>query len=54
MSTQSRRQSYVNSLSARFESLQHASRVKGDWIQFSNHRRPHEALNMKTPPRQSH
>jgi putative transposase len=33
----------------RFESLQHASRVIGDWIRFYNHRRPHQALNMKTP-----
>jgi len=33
----------------RFESLQHASRVLGDWIRFYNHRRPHQALKMKTP-----
>ena len=33
----------------RFESLQHASRLIGDWIHFYNHRRPHQALNMKTP-----
>lgn len=33
----------------RFETLQHASRVIGDWIRFYNHRRPHQALNMKTP-----
>lgn len=33
----------------RFETLQHASRVLGDWIQFHNHRRPHQALDMKTP-----
>jgi putative transposase len=33
----------------RFESLQHASRVIGDWIQFYNLRRPHQALGMKTP-----
>ena len=32
-----------------FESLQHASRVIADWIQFYNHRRPHQALGMKTP-----
>ncbi|WP_423600482.1 integrase core domain-containing protein [Roseateles sp. MS654] len=32
-----------------FESLQHASRLIGDWIHFYNHRRPHQALNMKTP-----
>ncbi|MEN1928112.1 integrase core domain-containing protein [Luteimonas sp. MJ250] len=33
----------------RFESQQHASRVIGDWSQFYNHRRPHQALGMKTP-----
>lgn len=33
----------------RFESLQHAMRVIGDWIQFYNDRRPHQALGMKTP-----
>ena len=33
----------------RFESLQHASRVLGDWIGFYNHKRPHQALKMKTP-----
>lgn len=33
----------------RFETLQHAARVIGDWIGFYNHRRPHQALNMKTP-----
>ena len=33
----------------RFESLQHASRVIGDWIGFYNHRRPHQALAMRTP-----
>lgn len=33
----------------RFESLQHASRLIGDWIQFYNHRRPHLALNMRIP-----
>ncbi|HEY2396376.1 MAG TPA: integrase core domain-containing protein, partial [Rudaea sp.] len=35
----------------RFETLQHASRVIGDWILFYNHRRPHQALKMKTPRR---
>lgn len=33
----------------RFESQQHANRVIGDWIQFYNHQRPHQALGMKTP-----
>ncbi len=33
----------------RSESLQHASRVIADWIHFHNHRRPHQALNMRTP-----
>ncbi|PAT41765.1 transposase [Vandammella animalimorsus] len=33
----------------RFESQQHAMRVLDDWIQFYNHRRPHQALGMKTP-----
>jgi putative transposase len=32
----------------RFETLQHASRVIGDWIGFYNHRRPHQALGMRT------
>jgi len=27
----------------------HASRVLGDWIQFYNKKRPHQALKMKTP-----
>jgi len=30
----------------RFESVQQAGRVIGDWIRFYNHRRPHQALNM--------
>lgn len=37
----------------RFKTLQHANRVIADWIQFynhlDNHRRPHQALQMKTP-----
>jgi len=33
----------------RFETLQHASRVIGDWVSFYNTRRPHQALGMKTP-----
>ncbi len=33
----------------RFENTQHAMRVIGDWIQFYNTRRPHQALGMKTP-----
>ncbi|WP_083902376.1 integrase core domain-containing protein [Pandoraea sp. B-6] len=31
------------------EPLQHASRVIADWLQYYNHRRPHQALKMKTP-----
>jgi putative transposase len=33
----------------RFESQQHAMHIIGDWIQFYNHRRPYQALGMKTP-----
>ncbi len=33
----------------RFETIQHASRVIGDWITFYNNLRPHQALGMKTP-----
>jgi putative transposase len=33
----------------RFETLQQGTHVIGDWISFYNHRRPHQALNMKTP-----
>jgi len=33
----------------RFESRQHATRIIGDWIQFYNHQRPHQALGMRTP-----
>ena len=33
----------------RFETLQHDSRVMGDWISLYNHKRPHQALGMKTP-----
>lgn len=33
----------------RFETLQHASRVIGDWINFYNQKRPHQAIGMKTP-----
>lgn len=33
----------------RFESIQNASRVIGDWIGFYNNERPHQALNMRTP-----
>lgn len=33
----------------RFESLAHASRAISDQIQFYNHRRPHRALDMRTP-----
>jgi len=33
----------------RVESLAHASRVIGDWIQVYTHRRPHQALAMRPP-----
>ena len=33
------------------ETKQHTSRVIGDWIQFYNHRRPHQVLSMKIPPK---
>jgi len=33
----------------RFETLQHASQVIADWIQLYNHRRPYQALKIKTP-----
>jgi putative transposase len=33
----------------RFETLQHASRVIGDWISFYNTRQRHQALGMKAP-----
>ena len=33
----------------RFETLQHASRVIADWINFYNTKRLHQALGMKTP-----
>lgn len=33
----------------RFETPQHAARVISDWIQFYNHRRPHQALDIKIP-----
>lgn len=33
----------------RFKTLQHASRIIGGWIGFFNHRRPHQALGIKTP-----
>ncbi len=38
-----------HALIAWFETLQHASRIIGDWIRFYNYRRPHQALNMRTP-----
>ncbi|MFD1807274.1 integrase core domain-containing protein [Gemmobacter lanyuensis] len=38
----------------RFDSIQHATRAIGDWISFYNNRRPHQALDMKTPLRHSH
>ncbi|WP_336099476.1 integrase core domain-containing protein [Roseovarius sp. CH_XMU1461] len=33
----------------RFESIQHAMRVIGDWITFYNNGRPHQTLAMRTP-----
>ncbi|WP_412105142.1 integrase core domain-containing protein [Sulfitobacter sp. D35] len=33
----------------RSKALAHAGRMIGDWIQFYNHRRPHQALAMRTP-----
>jgi putative transposase len=33
----------------RFENQRHATRGVGDWIEFYNHRRPHQALRVKTP-----
>jgi transposase InsO family protein len=33
----------------RVETLQHFSRVIGDWMSYYNHRRLHRALGMKTP-----
>ena len=33
----------------RFDSIQHATRAIGAWISFYNTRRPHQALDMKTP-----
>jgi putative transposase len=33
----------------RFETQQHAARIIESWIDFYNHRRPHQALAMKTP-----
>ena len=33
----------------RFESLAYASRTIGDGLQFYNHKRPHQALAMRTP-----
>ena len=33
----------------RFDSIQRATRAIGYWISFYNHRRPHQALDMKTP-----
>ena len=32
----------------RFDSIQHTTRAIGDWISFYNHRRPHQALDMRT------
>jgi putative transposase len=33
----------------RFDSIQHATCAIGDWVSFYNTRRPHQALDMKTP-----
>ncbi|WP_412103282.1 IS3 family transposase [Salipiger bermudensis] len=33
----------------RFETIQHAMRLIGDWISFYNNRRAHQALAMRTP-----
>ncbi|WP_246181884.1 transposase [Pandoraea cepalis] len=33
----------------RFETIQHAASVIGARIRFNNHRRPHQALGLKTP-----
>jgi len=33
----------------RFESMQNAAHAIGDWIQFYNVRRQHQALAMRTP-----
>jgi len=33
----------------RFETLQHANRVIGDWVGFYNFKRPHQSLKMRTP-----
>lgn len=33
----------------RFCSIRHAARAPGDRVTFCNHRRPHQALDMKTP-----
>ena len=38
----------------RFETEQHASRAIAAWIQFYNHRRPHQALGMRTPAAAAH
>ena len=39
----------LQAIKEQLETLQHASRVIGDWISFYNTRRPHQALAMKTP-----
>ena len=33
----------------RFDSIRRATRAISDWTSFYNHRRPHQALDMKTP-----
>jgi hypothetical protein len=46
-----RRAKATNSKLGVVETQQHTSRVIGDWIQFYNHRRPHQVLSMKISPK---
>jgi putative transposase len=46
LSARSRSNAYTGTAS---KTLQHASRAIADWSPFYNHRRPHQALKMKTP-----
>ncbi len=36
-----------------FDSIQHTARAIGDRISFHTNRRPHQVLELKTPPRHS-